>query len=50
MNHITPPFWVAADLIVNAFYTIYYFRLQKKFAREQAEPALHDTNQPEQTP
>ncbi len=50
INHTAPPFWIAVDVIVNTFYTIYYFRLQKEFAREQAEPALYDANQPEQTP
>lgn len=50
VDHTAPPFGVVADIIVNTFYTIYYFRLLRTFAREQANlppcsPAPTESNE-----
>ncbi len=35
VNRSAPPFIPAIDIIVNTFYTVYYFRLLRTFTREQ---------------
>lgn len=57
-NRMAPPLVMAADIIINTFYTIYYFRLHREFAREQTaplptqptEPAPAEPTEPEQSP
>lgn len=50
VDRSAPPFITAIDIIVNTFYTIYYFRLLRTFAREQANlppcsPAPTESNE-----
>ncbi len=45
-----PPLVIIFDIIIDIFYAIYFFRLQKEFVQEQAEPTLIESAQPEQEP